>query len=79
MRKILMVTALGLAACSTSGNGGATGAAPDRYMGERSNVAEILTLEGFSHSLDPEPAFSRHWPTRNMLRQVVEEVGTAAT
>ena len=38
MRKMLMVTALGLAACSTSGNGGATGAAPDRYMGGRANV-----------------------------------------
>ena len=38
MRKILMVIALGLAGCSTSGNGGATGAAPDRYMGERANV-----------------------------------------
>jgi hypothetical protein len=38
MRRMLMVTALGLAACSTSGNDGATGAAPDRYMGERANV-----------------------------------------
>jgi hypothetical protein len=26
---------------------------------------------------DPEPTFSRHWPTKNMLRQVVEEVGAA--
>ena len=25
---------------------------------------------------DPEPTFSRHWPTKNILRQVVEEVGT---
>jgi hypothetical protein len=38
MRKMLMVLALGLAGCSGSGNGGATGAAPDRYMGERGNV-----------------------------------------
>lgn len=38
MRKMLTVIALGLAGCSTSGNGGATGAAPDRYMGERANV-----------------------------------------
>jgi len=38
MRKMLMVLALGLAGCSTSGNGGATGAAPDRYIGERANV-----------------------------------------
>lgn len=38
MRRMLMVIALGLAGCSTSGNGGATGAAPDRYMGERANV-----------------------------------------
>jgi hypothetical protein len=27
-----------LAGCSSSGNGGATGAAPERYMGERPNV-----------------------------------------
>jgi hypothetical protein len=38
MRKMLMVIALGLAGCSTSGNGGATGAAPDRYIGVRANV-----------------------------------------
>ena len=38
MRKMLMVIALGLAGCSGSGNGGATGAAPERYMGERANV-----------------------------------------
>jgi hypothetical protein len=25
----------------------------------------------------PEPTVSRHWPTKNMLRQMVEEVGTA--
>jgi hypothetical protein len=30
-------------------------------------------------AFDPEPTFSRHWPTKNMLRQVVEEVGTATT
>jgi hypothetical protein len=38
MRKMLMVIALGLAGCSGSGNDGAMGAAPDRYMGERANV-----------------------------------------
>ena len=38
MRKMLVVIALGLAGCSTSGNGGATGAAPDRYIGVRANV-----------------------------------------
>jgi hypothetical protein len=38
MRKMLMVIALGLAGCSGSGNGGATGAAPERYMGDRANV-----------------------------------------
>ena len=38
MRKMLMVIALGLAGCSGSGDGGATGAAPARYMGERANV-----------------------------------------
>jgi len=37
---ILMVLALGLAGCAGpgNGNGGATGAAPARYMGERANV-----------------------------------------
>jgi hypothetical protein len=30
--------AVGLAGCAGPGNGGATGAAPERYMGERSNV-----------------------------------------
>jgi hypothetical protein len=35
---MLTVIALGLAGCSTAGNDGATGAAPDRYMGERANV-----------------------------------------
>jgi hypothetical protein len=34
----MMVLAVGLAGCVSSGNGGATGAAPDRYMGERANV-----------------------------------------
>ena len=38
MRKMLMVIALGLAGCSGSGNDGAMGAAPERYMGERANV-----------------------------------------
>jgi hypothetical protein len=40
VRKVLMVIALGLAGCSSpgTGNDGATGAAPDRYMGERANV-----------------------------------------
>jgi hypothetical protein len=34
----LTVLGMGVAACSGSGNGGATGAAPERYMGERPNV-----------------------------------------
>lgn len=38
MRKILMVITLGLTSCSGSGNGGAMGAAPDRYVGVRANV-----------------------------------------
>ena len=33
-----MVLAVGMAGCASSGNGGATGAAPARYMGERANV-----------------------------------------
>lgn len=34
----LLVFALGLAGCAGSGNGGATGAAPEAYMGIRPNV-----------------------------------------
>jgi hypothetical protein len=34
----MMVLAVGMAGCVSSGNGGATGAAPDRYVGERANV-----------------------------------------
>lgn len=34
----MMVLAVALAGCTGSGNGGATGAAPGRYMGERPNV-----------------------------------------
>jgi hypothetical protein len=33
----------GLAGCSNSGNGGAAGAAPARYMGERANVNGTYT------------------------------------
>lgn len=38
MKALLLLIALGLAGCSSNGNGGATGAAPARYMGERPNV-----------------------------------------
>jgi len=39
MRQIVMVViVLASAGCSGSGNGGATGAAPECYMGERANV-----------------------------------------
>jgi hypothetical protein len=34
----MMLLGLGVAACSSVGNGGATGAAPERYMGVRPNV-----------------------------------------
>ena len=34
----MMALAVGVAGCAGSGNGGATGAAPERYMGERANV-----------------------------------------
>jgi hypothetical protein len=34
-----LVLTAGLAGCSSSSNGGAMGAAPARYMGERANVA----------------------------------------
>ena len=34
----MMALALGVAGCAGAGNGGATGAAPARYMGERANV-----------------------------------------
>jgi hypothetical protein len=36
--RILFLVILALASCSGSGNGGVTGAAPTRYMGERPNV-----------------------------------------
>jgi hypothetical protein len=35
---MMMVLVVGMAGCAESGNGGATGAAPGRYMGERPNV-----------------------------------------
>lgn len=38
MRPTLMILLFALAGCSGAGNGGATGAAPSRYMGERPNV-----------------------------------------
>jgi hypothetical protein len=34
----MMVLAVGVAGCAGSGNCGAMGAAPERYMGERANV-----------------------------------------
>jgi hypothetical protein len=34
----VMLLAAGLGGCASQGNGGATGAAPERYMGERPNV-----------------------------------------
>ena len=34
----MIVVAVGMAGCASSGTGGATGAAPERYMGERANV-----------------------------------------
>jgi hypothetical protein len=34
----VMLLGIGVAGCAGSGNGGATGAAPERYMGIRSNV-----------------------------------------
>ena len=35
---MMMVLAVVMAGCTGSGNGGATGAAPERYMGGRPNV-----------------------------------------
>jgi hypothetical protein len=35
----MMILAVGVAGCASSGNDGALGAAPERYMGERANVA----------------------------------------
>jgi hypothetical protein len=34
----IVLLGMGMAGCTSSGNGGATGAAPERYMGERPNV-----------------------------------------
>ena len=34
----IVLVGLGVAGCSAPGNGGATGAAPERYMGIRPNV-----------------------------------------
>jgi hypothetical protein len=34
----VMLLAVGVVGCASSDNGGATGAAPERYMGERPNV-----------------------------------------
>jgi hypothetical protein len=34
----IMLIGIGLTGCAGSGNGGATGAAPERYMGDRPNV-----------------------------------------
>lgn len=34
----IMLLGIGLAGCAAPGNGGATGAAPERYMGVRANV-----------------------------------------
>jgi hypothetical protein len=34
----VLLAALGLGGCASPGNGGATGAAPERYMGLRPNV-----------------------------------------
>jgi hypothetical protein len=34
----IMLLGMGMAGCTSSGNGGATGAAPERYMGARPNV-----------------------------------------
>jgi hypothetical protein len=36
---MIMILAGGVAGCTASSNGGATGAAPERYMGERANVS----------------------------------------
>ena len=36
---MMMILAVGMAGCSGSSNGGATGAAPARYMGDRPMVS----------------------------------------
>ena len=38
MAMMMMILAVSMAGCAGPGNGGATGAAPERYMGERGNV-----------------------------------------
>lgn len=52
MRKLLLlIPVFSLAACSGAGNGGTTGAAPDRYIGERSNVNGTYTGATSSSSM----------------------------
>jgi hypothetical protein len=43
MRPLLVLVVIGLAGCSNTGHGGATGAAPVRYIGERANVNGTYT------------------------------------
>jgi hypothetical protein len=48
--------------------------------GSRLSRVRLTTFfEPRTAAIDPEPTFSRYWPTKKMLRQVVEEVGTATT
>ena len=59
----MMVLAVGMAGCVSSGNGGATGAAPDRYMGERANVERDLERRDqlLKHADAADQAGQRQW------------------
>lgn len=52
MHKLLLIGLLAVGACAQSnGSGGATGAAPDRSIGERANVGETANGSTQSQSM----------------------------
>jgi len=51
VRRFFLLMALGSAGCAGPGNGGITGAAPARYMGERPNVNGTYTGATASSSM----------------------------
>jgi hypothetical protein len=64
MKPLLMLVVIGVAGCSHTGHGGATGAAPVPYIGERANVNGTYTGATSSST---------------MLNQRIKEDGAAGT